>query len=165
VKRLRVALAQINTTVGDLDGNVRKILDYSAAPVPQAPTLSPSPSSPLRAIRPRTCFCDAISSRTNLRALDGVREKLEGMAAVVGYVDADGDIFNAAAVIDAGNIAGVYRKQFLAQLRCLRREALFPRRRPLQVFEIGGIAVGVNICEDIWYRKARPRPRHSPAPT
>jgi NAD+ synthase (glutamine-hydrolysing) len=87
----------------------------------------------------------------NRRALEAVVEKLHGIAAVVGFVDEDVDIYNAAAVVNNGALVGVYHKQFPPNYGVFDEKRYFRSGDRSQVFEIGGARVGVNICEDIWY--------------
>ncbi|MFQ5473188.1 MAG: nitrilase-related carbon-nitrogen hydrolase, partial [Dehalococcoidia bacterium] len=149
---LRVALAQINLTVGDLDGNVEKILGYVdrardvGADVVSFPELAVT-GYPPEDLLLRPAFIDA-----NLRALEAIVEGSHGITAVVGFADRDEHgVYNAAAVIHGGKLASVYRKQRLPnygvfdELRYFRPGTAFP------VFEIAGVDIGVNVCEDIWY--------------
>src|SRR3970282_1393134 len=78
-------------------------------------------------------------------------EKRRGIPAVVGFADADGDIYNAAAVIHEGRVAGVYHKQFLPNYGVFDEKRYFRAGERAQVFQIAGAKVGVNVCEDIWY--------------
>ena len=87
----------------------------------------------------------------NQRALQHVVENLPGITAVVGFVDANADNFNAAALVHDGTLAGVYRKQFLPNYGVFDEVRYFRPGDRAQVFEIAGAKVGVNICEDIWY--------------
>ena len=151
MRTLRVALAQINPTVGDLEGNVAKIVEYGerardlGADVVAIPELAVPGYPPEDLLLRRGFIVD------NKRALDRVVERLRGITAIVGFVDADGDIYNAAAVLHEGRVAGVYHKEFLPNYGVFDEVRYFrPGDRP-QVYEIAGARVAVNICEDIWY--------------
>ncbi len=78
-------------------------------------------------------------------------EGVSGIAAVVGCVDADADIYNAAAVVHDGRIAGIYHKQFPPNYGVFDEKRYFRPGDRTQLFTVGGARVGVNICEDIWY--------------
>jgi NAD+ synthase (glutamine-hydrolysing) len=148
---LRVALGQINATVGDLEGNSRLILEYTerakaaGADVVAFPELA-LPGYPPEDLLLRRTFID-----DNLRAARRLAEQVHGITVVTGFVDFDGDIYNAAAVIHDGRIAGVYHKQFLPNYGVFDEKRYFRAGGTPQVFEIAGVKVGVNICEDIWY--------------
>lgn len=86
-----------------------------------------------------------------MRALERLASQIRDITAVVGFVDVDGDIYNAAAVIADGKVAGVYHKQFPPNYGVFDEMRYFRAGDRAQVFEIAGARVGVNICEDIWY--------------
>ena len=75
----------------------------------------------------------------------------KGIAAVVGFVDLEDDIYNAAALISDGRLIHVYHKQFLPNYGVFDEERYFQRGDDSPVFVIAGVDVGINICEDIWY--------------
>ncbi len=108
--RLRVAAAQINATVGDLAGNAARILAASRPPRPRAPTSSPSPSWPSPATRPRTSCCGRPSWPRPSEALEKIAARTGQTVAVVGFPQAERDLYNAAAVCAGGSVRGVYRK-------------------------------------------------------
>jgi NAD+ synthase (glutamine-hydrolysing) len=87
----------------------------------------------------------------NLEALRRVVEGVRGITAVVGFVDSNDDIYNAAAVVHEGEVAGVYHKQFLPNYGVFDEKRYFSSGDRSQVFTVAGARVGVNICEDIWY--------------
>ncbi|MBI2860162.1 MAG: NAD+ synthase [Chloroflexi bacterium] len=150
-RRLRIALAQIDTTVGDFQGNVARILEATAkardlkadiAVFPELAVCGYPPEDLL--FKPR--FIDA-----NLKALDQVISGSSGIAIVVGFVDAGNDIYNAAAVISDGRLAGIYHKIYLPNYGVFDENRYFQAGREIPVYIINGVGVGVNICEDIWY--------------
>jgi NAD+ synthase (glutamine-hydrolysing) len=151
MKTLRVALAQINTTVGDLQGNADKVVEFAerarelGADVVAFPELTIT-GYPPEDLLLRQSFVDA-----NRRALDSVAERVRGITAVVGFVDSDIDIYNAAAVVADGKIAGIYRKQLLPNYGVFDEKRYFRAGDTPQLFTIAGARVAVNICEDIWY--------------
>src|ERR1700752_990481 len=113
MRRLRVALGQINPTVGDFDGNVRIIVD----PIERARGLGASlvafPELALTGYPPEDLLFKPAFIEANLRALDDVTRAALGLTVVVGFVDRRDDILNAAAVIHDGRLAGIYHKQYL----------------------------------------------------
>ncbi len=148
---LRVALAQINTTVGDLDGNVAKVIEYGKRARDLGADVVAFPELTIPGYPPEDLLLRRNFIEDNRKALDRVAASLPGIAAVVGFVDSDSDIYNAAAVLYDGRVAGVYRKEFLPNYGVFDEKRYFRAGERPQVFEIAGASVGVNICEDIWY--------------
>ena len=151
-KTLRVGLAQINTTVGDLDGNVRKALDYVERARDLGVDIVSFPELTVTGYPPEDLLLRATFVKENVEALHGMVEACRDITAVIGFADLVGsDVFNAAAVIHDGRLAHVYHKQRLPnygvfdEVRYFREGAEFP------VYKVAGVDVGVNICEDIWY--------------
>src|SRR4030042_825700 len=98
MRTLRLGLAQINTTVGDLEGNAAKVLKY-----------------------------------------------------VVGFLDNNEDIYNAAAIIHDGRLVDVYHKHFLPNYGVFDENRYFQSGTRFPVYVVAGVGVGVSVCEDIWY--------------
>ena len=87
----------------------------------------------------------------NLRALERVAEGLKGITGIVGFVDRDIHLYNAAAVVADGAVQGVYHKQFLPNYGVFDEKRYFDEGDSLPMFTIAGARVGVTICEDLWY--------------
>ena len=113
MKIVRVGLAQINATVGDLEGNVRKIVDAIERARGLGVRLVAFPELAVPGYPPEDLLFKSAFIEANLRALDAVTRATSGLTAVVGFVDRRDDIFNAAAVLHDGRIAGVYHKHYL----------------------------------------------------
>lgn len=148
---LRVALAQINPTVGDLEGNRAKILDYLERAREAGAELVAFPELALTGYPPEDLLLKPSFIRDNLASLHGIASRVHGITAVIGFVDADDDIYNAAAVIRDGEVAGVYRKVYLPNYGVFDEQRYFQRGREQPIFLLHGVKVGVSICEDIWY--------------
>jgi NAD+ synthase (glutamine-hydrolysing) len=158
---LRVALAQINVTVGDLDGNTQKILSAMQQAHDEGAHIVCFPELALPGYPPEDLLLKPGFVAANLRKLERIVQAsrdLPGLTAVVGFVDRDHDIYNAAAIIHEGALAGVYHKHYLPNYGVFDEFRYFQAGRQAPVFLIHGIHVGVNICEDIWY-PAGPLPR------
>jgi NAD+ synthase (glutamine-hydrolysing) len=151
VRRLRVGLAQINTTVGDLEGNVAKIVEGMERARRQGCDLVAFPELTLTGYPPEDLLFKPAFIEANLRALDSVRSASTGITAIVGFVDRRDDIFNAAAVLSDGELGGVYHKQFLPNYGVFDENRYFQAGTTSPVFQFGGAVFAVNICEDIWY--------------
>ncbi len=148
---LRVALAQFNSTVGDLGGNTEKIVDWIGRARKQKADLVVFPELALTGYPPEDLLLKPSFIRDNLQHLDRVVAASKGIAAVVGFVDLDLDIYNAAAFIHDGDLKGVYHKVYLPNYGVFDEERYFQRGRTCPIFEFGGVRIGVSICEDAWY--------------
>jgi NAD+ synthase (glutamine-hydrolysing) len=152
LKTLRVGLAQINTTVGDLERNVRKALEYVQRARDLSVDIVSFPELTVTGYPPEDLLLRTQFVKDNVEALHSMVEACRGITAVVGFADlVRSDIFNAAAVIHDGRLAHVYHKQRLPnygvfdEMRYFREGAEFP------VYSVAGAEIGVNICEDIWF--------------
>ena len=151
MRSYRVALAQINPTVGDLEGNVAKI----RAGLEQARTLGcrlvAFPELAITGYPPEDLLFKSAFIEANLRALAEITRATNGLTVVVGFVDKRDDIFNAAAVLHDGSLAGVYHKQYLPNYGVFDENRYFQAGAEAPVFTVGETCFAVNVCEDIWY--------------
>lgn len=149
---IRVALAQINPTVGDLAGNTDLVLDYIARAQSVGADLVAFPELALTGYPPEDLLLKPHFVRDNLAALTKVVSATHDLIVVVGFVDTDGsDIYNAAAVIADGKLVDSYHKNFLPNYGVFDEERYFQRGSSCPVFSLGEARIGLNICEDIWY--------------
>jgi NAD+ synthase (glutamine-hydrolysing) len=151
---LRVALAQINVTVGDLDGNARKIHTAMQQAHAAGAHVVCVPELALAGYPPEDLLLKPGFVADNLRKLDeliAASRDLPGLTTVIGFVDRDHDIYNAAAVIAEGTLVGIYHKHYLPNYGVFDEYRYFQAGRKAPVFLIHGVHVGVNVCEDIWY--------------
>ncbi len=151
MKILRVALAQINTTVGDLEGNADKILDYVAQARDQGADLVAFPELTLPGYPPEDLLIRSRFVDDNIKALKHVASQVHGITAAVGFADADADLYNAAAVLHEGEVSGVYHKQYLPNYGVFDERRYFLEGARATMFTIAGAKVGLSICEDLWY--------------
>ncbi|HEV2661067.1 MAG TPA: nitrilase-related carbon-nitrogen hydrolase, partial [Ktedonobacteraceae bacterium] len=151
---LRVALAQINVTVGDLDGNTDKILASMREAHDAGAHIVCFPELALTGYPPEDLLLKPGFVAANLRKLDEIlaaSKELLGLTAVIGFVDRDHDIYNAAAIVHEGTLSGVYHKHFLPNYGVFDENRYFLAGRQAPLFLIHDVHVGVTICEDIWY--------------
>ena len=149
--KLRAALAQINTTVGDLRGNTAKVLDYIDRARAQGADIVSFPELTITGYPPEDLLYKHNLIRENRECLDRIIEHSAGIAVVVGFVDWDEGIFNAAAVIQDRKLLGIYHKVHLPNYGVFDEKRYFQSGEECPVFDINGTSVGVNVCEDIWY--------------
>ena len=148
--RLRIALGQYNFVVGDVDANRDRVIDVIGKARSAGVSLVAFPELALTGYPPEDLLFKPRFIESNLRALDAVVAASQGITAVVGFVDRQSDIYNAAAVITDGRLAGVYHKQILPNYGVFDEERYFQSGNESLVFRLGDVNIGVNICEDIW---------------
>ena len=151
---LRVALAQVNVTVGDLAGNGAKILQSMRAAHAQGAHIVCFPELALTGYPPEDLLLKPGFVSANQQALQeliAASRDLPGLTSVIGFVDRVHDIYNAAAVVHEGRLIGVYHKHYLPNYGVFDENRYFQAGRKAPLFLINGVHVGVNVCEDIWY--------------
>jgi NAD+ synthase (glutamine-hydrolysing) len=150
-RRLRIGLAQLNTTVGDFTGNRRKIIKATKQARSLGVDLLAFPELAICGYPPEDLLFKPQFIAENRRSLEKVVAASAGITIVVGFVDAREDIYNAAAIAYDGRLASVYHKIFLPNYGVFDEDRYFRAGRQCPVYTVGGIGIGVNICEDIWY--------------
>ncbi|MEO7020830.1 MAG: NAD+ synthase [Ktedonobacteraceae bacterium] len=151
---LRVALAQVNVTVGDLQSNQTKILQAMHQAHSAGAHIVCLPELALTGYPPEDLLLKpgfVAANQAALRELITASHDLPGLTSVIGFVDRVHDIYNAAAVIHEGKLVGVYHKHYLPNYGVFDEYRYFQAGRKAPLFLINGVHVGVNICEDIWY--------------
>ena len=152
VQKLRVALAQLNTTVGDFDGNHERILEAAQQAGAQQAEVVVYPELALTGYPPEDLLIRGSFIEEAQRRLERLAAAAQGLPPlVVGCLDYDGHLYNAAAVLHDGRVAGMYHKQMLPNYGVFDEERYFHPGQGTQVFEIGGVPLGVTVCEDMWY--------------
>ena len=151
IRQLRVGMAQINTTVGDFEGNTQKILEAVNQAKSLGVDLLTFPELAICGYPPEDLLLKPQFIEENLRSLDRVTEYSSGLTVIIGFVDARNDIYNAAAVLHDGKLVGVYHKIYLPNYGVFDENRYFQAGNECSVYIINGVGVGVNICEDIWY--------------
>jgi NAD+ synthase (glutamine-hydrolysing) len=146
----RVAMAQINTTVGDFEGNTRKIIERLEEAERLGADVASFPELAVTGYPPEDLLIKTDFIRENLACLDEIARHARHTSAIVGFVDSGDHLYNAAAVLCAGRIAGVYRKMRLPNYAVFDEKRYFQPGAEAPVFVIHGVPVGVTICEDIW---------------
>lgn len=161
---LRIAMAQMNPTVGDLTGNVNRILGWLREAQKAKADLVAFPELVITGYPPEDLLLQSQFVTDNLRALDEITQACRGMAAVVGYVG-QGDqsdahrsivsagqrtLHNAAALIADCRLVGSYQKFHLPNYGVFDESRYFHPGQRLPLLIVNGTTVGVTICEDIW---------------
>ncbi len=148
---MNVALAQINPTVGDLEGNKDKIRTQILQARSQGAELVVFPELALTGYPPKDLLSKKSFVQRNKEVLQSLIPHTIGVAAVIGFVDEKDDVlYNAAAIMENGNLIGVYHKQHLPNYDVFDEKRYFTAGEGNGVYMIGGKRVGITICEDVW---------------
>ncbi|HET6780598.1 MAG TPA: NAD+ synthase [bacterium] len=147
---LRVGMAQLNLVVGDLEGNTRRICEAIDHAKDLGVDLVCFPELSVPGYPPEDLLLKPDFVRGNLAAVGEITRRTHGIAAVVGFVDQDAHLYNAAAICVDGERVGVYHKQRLPNYGVFDEKRYFYPGRRAGVYVINGVPVGVTICEDIW---------------
>jgi NAD+ synthase (glutamine-hydrolysing) len=151
MRRMRIGMAQLNTTVGDFKGNTKKIVDTMAEAKSLGVDLLTFPELAICGYPPEDLLFKPRFIEENMSSLEKVIAGSSGLTAVVGFVDAKDDIYNAAAIVHNGKLCGVYHKIYLPNYGVFDEDRYFRAGTECPVYIIAGMGIGVNICEDIWY--------------
>lgn len=152
MRTLRVALAQINATVGDIEGNAKKIKEGIERAKEVQADLVAFPELSVTGYPPEDLLFKPHFIARNIEAVHELAKGVpKSLVAVVGFVDEEGDIFNAAAILHDGKVAAVYRKHYLPNYGVFDEQRYFQKGDEPLVLSLNDVCVGITICEDMWY--------------
>ncbi|MDY6843371.1 MAG: NAD+ synthase [Thermodesulfobacteriota bacterium] len=151
MRTIRIGIAQINTTVGDLEGNTKKILHYIEQARNFGVDLITFPELAITGYPPEDLLLMPWFIKDNLSCLKRICEATTGISAVVGFVDRKDDLYNAATMIHNGELVGIHHKVFLPNYGVFDENRYFQAGRECSVFHLQDTIIGLSICEDIWY--------------
>ncbi|AKI96972.1 NAD+ synthase [Kosmotoga pacifica] len=149
---IRLGLAQIDITVGDITGNVEKILTYLNKAKANDIDILVFPELTITGYPPEDLLLRLDFVKENLKALESVAAATKGMETLIflGFVDFDGELYNSAAILKNGEILGRYHKMHLPNYSVFDEKRYFsPGNKPVLI-EHRELKIGVNICEDLW---------------
>jgi NAD+ synthase (glutamine-hydrolysing) len=147
---VRIALAQLNPTVGDIAGNEAKGLDALERAREAGAQLVVFPELFVTGYPPEDLLLKEHFLRDARAAVDRLAAAAGDMVAIVGFPERDVDVYNSAAVLSGGAVAGVYRKVYLPNYGVFDEQRYFQSGPGAGIVEIGDVRVGVTVCEDIW---------------
>jgi NAD+ synthase (glutamine-hydrolysing) len=149
---MRIALAQLDLFVGDVDGNVRRIIDAAAAARDdERANLIIFPELALSGYPPEDLLFHAGMRRRVAEGLARARQEIKGIAALIGYPEyAEGRIYNAAALVRDGELLANHRKQCLPNYKVFDEKRYFTAGSAATVVDLDGWRIGVLVCEDVW---------------
>ena len=149
--RIRLAACQVDAVVGDLDGNVERILAALEKAEAAGADVAVFPELAITGYPPEDLLLKPGFVEDNIEALHKLAARTGRCAAAVGFVDRRRDLFNAAAVCAFGTVQGTYHKRVLPNYAVFDEQRYFsPGEEPLRLFLVGGVPCGISICEDAW---------------
>jgi len=152
VRKIRLGLSQINTTVGDIDGNVRRIIEQIERAVKTGVDVLAFPELTITGYPPEDLLFKPHFLQRNIEALSTIASHVpDNLMAVVGFVDEEGDIYNGAAVLHDGKVVGKYHKNYLPNYGVFDEMRYFQHGDKALVVSLKSMKIGITICEDIWY--------------
>lgn len=148
---IRVALAQLNPTVGDLEGNLRIATACISAAKEEGADVVALPELAITGYPPEDLVLKPSFIDDNLQSLARLAVTTRGIAAVVGFVDRhDGKLYNAAALIRDREVQGIYHKHRLPNYGVFDEERYFEPGEGILLARLGETLFGITICEDLW---------------
>src|SRR4051794_4039189 len=147
---MRLALAQINTVVGDLDGNRDLILSRLGEAREQGADLVLFPELAVTGYPPEDLLLRPSFVRAAAESVREIAAQARDVVTLVGFPRFDSDLYNACAVCADGEVKAVYRKRFLPNYGVFDEDRYFAPGRELVLLEHGETLIGPTVCEDIW---------------
>ena len=151
MKTVRIALCQINPSVGDLDGNVKKITGFIEKAGEYYPDIIAFPELAVTGYPPEDLLLKPQFIKDTHAALKEIQASTGDAVVITGFVDRRDDIYNAAAVLYNGQLIDVYQKMHLPNYSVFDEFRYFQAGSRYTVYEMEDFLFGVTICEDIWY--------------
>lgn len=148
---VRIALSQFNCCVGDITGNTERIISDISRARNEGADIVCFPELAVTGYPPEDLLFKPRFIKRNLEALEKIREATDSVTAIIGFVDRDSDIYNAAAVLQNKKLIDVHRKIYLPNYGVFDENRYFLPGNECSVFRYGDATFGVSICEDIWY--------------
>lgn len=149
---MRIALAQINPTVGDLKQNFSKIKSFIEQSKREGSDIVVFPELSLSGYPPEDLLLKPHFIMDNFKNLELLKKESHGIVAIIGfpYIDKKGVVYNSAAVLTGGRIKAIYHKNILPNYSVFDEKRYFQQSKENMIFKLAGLYFGVNICEDIW---------------
>ena len=151
MSRLRIAAAQLNLVVGDLEGNAEHIIEAYDRAEAEGCDLVAFPELAITGYPPEDLLLRPAFVAQAVEALEKVAARTGRAAAVIGFPEPDRDLYNSAAVCAHGSVLGTYRKHLLPNYAVFDEERYFePWSHDGPLFVVNGVRVGISVCEDAW---------------
>ncbi len=148
---VRIALAQLNPTIGDLSGNTALVQRYIEQARSRAADVVTFPELVITGYPPDDLLLKKSFLADSRRSLEAIAASTSGIAVIVGCVDEqDGRLYNAAALLEGGQIKGMYHKHHLPNYGVFDERRYFSSGTDIVLVEVGEVTLGVTVCEDLW---------------
>jgi NAD+ synthase (glutamine-hydrolysing) len=147
---MRLALAQINSVVGDIDGNAARVVEWLEQARDRQADLVLFPELVITGYPPEDLLLRPGFVRAARRAVDAVAKATRGVTVLLGAPHLDADLFNACYVLAHGEVRSIYRKRYLPNYGVFDEDRYFASGRDLVLLRFGDVLVGPTICEDVW---------------
>lgn len=151
MNKLRIALTQINSTIGDIKGNTKKIINFIKEAKNKDADLIVFPELAITGYPPEDLLFKESFINENLKALKEISEESKDIITIVGFVNKKEDIYNSAGILYNGEIKAIYNKIHLPNYSVFDEIRYFQKGNELVLLNIDDYKVGISICEDIWY--------------
>ncbi len=153
MRSLRVGLFQMNSVVGDLEGNAERIRRHLDSPLARSLDIAAFPELAITGYPPEDLLLKPTFLEKNRQLLSTLLDVAPEVLVIVGFVERADDIYNAAALLYRGRVVGVQRKQYLPNYGVFDENRYFQSGSSNTLVRYRNTTIGVNICEDIWYPK------------
>src|ERR1700733_1616981 len=147
---VRLALCQINTTVGDIAGNEAKIVEWLHRARDAGAQLVLFPELVLTGYPPEDLLLKEHFLSDARTALDRIAREAHDVVALVGFPERADDVYNACAVLAGGAVQAIYRKVYLPNYGVFDEQPYFQSGPGGALVQIGEVTAGLTVCEDIW---------------
>jgi NAD+ synthase (glutamine-hydrolysing) len=147
---MRIALAQINSVVGDIDGNAARVVEWLQRAREANADLVLFPELCVTGYPAEDLLLRPGFVRAARRAVDGIADAAHGVTALVGAPHLDTDLYNACFVLGHGEVRCIYRKRYLPNYGVFDEDRYFASGDDLYLLRFGDVVVGPTICEDVW---------------
>lgn len=147
---LKLALCQMNPTVGEVAGNERKIAEGLEAARDAGAQIALFPELAVTGYPPEDLLLKEHFLADARAAIDRIAQQTLGIVALVGFPERADDVYNACAVLADGSVRGIYRKVYLPNYGVFDEERYFQAGTGGALIEVGDVTIGLTVCEDIW---------------
>jgi len=150
VEDMRLALAQINSVVGDVDGNAARVAEWLERARAEQADLVLFPELVVTGYPAEDLLLRPGFVRAARSAVEEIARKAHGITALVGAPHLDADLYNACFVLAHGEVRAVYRKRYLPNYGVFDEDRYFAPGNDLLLLRFGDVLVGPTVCEDLW---------------
>ena len=147
---IRISIAQINTTVGDLEANQSKIISYIEKARQDRSDVIVFPELTVTGYPPEDLLHKPYFVDQNMTSAQKVAEATQDICAVYGFVESQNGLYNSAAIAHNGKLISTYQKQLLPNYGVFDEKRYFTHGENTKIYRLSGVNIGINICEDVW---------------